>query len=64
MVNWAAVERADTASTQFTSEGYDRFFADCRRTIACASPEEFAKFLRQQVEAFAVLAREAGFKMN
>src|SRR6185503_1896536 len=40
--------------TRFAEQGID--------LIASASSEEFAAFLRKQVEEFAVLAREAGMK--
>lgn len=60
----AVVERLRDAVAKAVAvtEVRDRFAAQGIDLVASASSEEFAAFLRKQVEEFAVLAREAGMK--
>ncbi|MDB5866807.1 MAG: hypothetical protein JWO70_4613 [Betaproteobacteria bacterium] len=54
--------RDGVAKAVAVTELHNRFLEQGIELVGSASSEEFAAFLRRQVEAFAVLARQAGIK--
>jgi len=56
--------RAEVAKAAAVTELRNRFIAQGIELISSNSSEEFAGFLRKQVEDFAILARQAGIRAN
>ena len=56
--------RAEVAKAAAVTELRNRFIAQGIELISSNSTEEFAGFLRKQVEDFAILARQAGIRVN
>jgi len=56
--------RAEVAKAAAVTELRNRFIAQGIELISSNSAEEFAGFLRKQVEDFAILARQAGIRAN
>jgi len=56
--------RAEVAKAAAVTELRNRFIAQGIELISSNSTEEFAGFLRKQVEDFAILARQAGIRAN
>ena len=56
--------RAEVAKGVAVAELHKRFLEQGIELVASSSSEEFATFLKKQVEEFAILARQAGIKSN